>query len=344
MAQQLADTRSTHVRARGTLPLLQTVLDVDVMRASLGETSPTADGGGFVVSSARLIDCKKGHRGVIAYELERPPGGERFRVLGKHFGDPVQAKRVREIHLSLWSHVFRGATRLGVPEPFGWLPDLSLVLYLPVKGGYLDRAILAGRDDALRQAAQWLARLHESRLRLDRRLDLGNELVNVGKWADLVGAAYPEEALAAARISKHLRDRANTIQLEPTTPIHKDFHYRHVVVGQRLAVLDFDEMRQGDPSFDLAHFCTYLYLLCIRQGWPRSRFRTLERTFLDAYTRRSGWVRDDRFAYFAAYTCLKIARQLCLNVGVPPRPTGAERRRQLRAILEHGHALGASPA
>lgn len=342
MAQQLADPLSSHARVPGILPLLETVLDVDVMRARLGECSLSADGGGFMVTSARLIDYKEGQRGLIAYLLERSPGGERFRVLGKHFGDPVQAKRVREIQLSLSSDVFRGATRLGVPEPFGWLPDLSLVLYLPVEGRQLDRAILAGRADALRQAAEWLVRLHESRLRLDRRLDLGTELVNLGEWADVVGTAYPEEASAAEQISENLREGAVGIRLETGSPVHKDFHYRHVVVGERLAVLDFDEMRQGDPSFDLAHFSVYLRLLCIRLGWPPSRFRMLERLFLEAYVRRTGWARDERFAYFSAYTCLKIARQLCTTVGVPPMPTGAERQRQLRAILEHGQALGAA--
>jgi hypothetical protein len=342
VAQQLANPLTSRVRAPAALPLLETVLDVDVMRARLGESSPSAKGGGFVVTSARLIDYKEGQRGLIAYLLERSDGGERFRVLGKLFSDPVQAKRVREIQLSLSSDVFRDATRLGVPEPFGWLPDLSLVLFLPVKGRQLHRAILAGQVDALRQAAEWLVRLHESRLRLDRRFDLATELVNLGKWADVVGTAYPEEASTAGQISEDLREAAVGMRLETGSPVHKDFHYRHVVVGERLAVLDFDEMRRGDPSFDLAHFSTYLRLLCIRLGWPPSRFRMLERSFLEAYARRTGWARDERFAYFSAYTCLKIARQLCTTVGVPPMPTGAERRRQVRAILEHGQALGAA--
>lgn len=342
--QQLADRLSSHVRAPEALPDLETVLDVDVMSARLREFSPSGAGGGFVVTSARLIDYKEGCRGLIVYLLQRPADGERFRILGKHFGDPVQAKRVREIQLSLSADVFRGATRLGVPEPLGWLPDLSLVLYLPVKGRQLDRAILAGQVGALRQAAEWLVRLHESRLRLDRRFDLANELVNLGHWANVVGSAYPEEASAARKISKNLREGAVGVRLETGSPVHKDFHYRHVVVGERLAVLDFDEMRRGDPAFDLAHFSTYLRLLCIRLGWPPSRFRMLERSFLEAYARRTGWARDERFAYFSAYTCLKIARQLCMTVGVSPMPTGVEQRRQVRAILEHGRVLGGALA
>ena len=41
-------------------------------------------------------------------------------------------------------------------------------------------------------------------------------------------------------------------RLETRVLIHKDFHYEHGVVGERLAVIDFDEARLGNPTFDLA--------------------------------------------------------------------------------------------
>ena len=45
-----------------------------------------------------------------------------------------------------------------------------------------------------------------------------------------------------------------------------------------------------------------------------------------------------KFVYFYLYTCLKIARQLCLGVGPGPVPTGEERRRQAQMILRQGLA------
>jgi phosphotransferase family enzyme len=345
VAPELTNPLPRSLRPPASLPQLDTVLDLDVMLDWLRELAPLASDGGLVVSSARLIESKEGDRALVAYELERPAGGARFRVFGKLFGDLVQAKRAREVQLALWTQVFHHDTRLGVPEPIGWLPELSLVLYLPVAGQHLDDAILAGvAGDPLQEAAEWLVCLHESRLRLDRRLDLGNEFVSLARWADAVGRADPNEASRAAQILESLREAVVGIDFETGLPVHKDFHYRHVVVGNRLAVIDFDEMRYGDPSLDLAHFCTYLRLLCIRLGWPPSRFLMLEQPFLDAYASGTGWVRDERFAFFSAYTCLKIAWQLSAAVGVPPSPTGAERRRQVRAILEHGQALGASLA
>ena len=43
-------------------------------------------------------------------------------------------------------------------------------------------------------------------------------------------------------------------------------------------------------------------------------------------------------AAFYAYTCLKIAKQLCTVAGVLPRPHGEEEHRQAAAMLEEGGA------
>jgi aminoglycoside phosphotransferase (APT) family kinase protein len=105
-------------------------------------------------------------------------------------------------------------------------------------------------------------------------------------------------------------------------------------------VIDFDEMRYGDPAFDLAHFCANLHLLFCRRH-PSSQqsphqLATLQRAFLNAYAGQTGWVKDQRFVYFSLYTCLKIAKQLCTGRGPHPRPAGDERRRQVYRILEQG--------
>ena len=39
----------------------------------------------------------------------------------------------------------------------------------------------------------------------------------------------------------------------PAVPIHKDLHPGHVLVGDDVYVIDLDEARNGDPTFDVAH-------------------------------------------------------------------------------------------
>jgi aminoglycoside phosphotransferase (APT) family kinase protein len=122
------------------------------------------------------------------------------------------------------------------------------------------------------------------------------------------------------------------VALEEATAIHKDFHPGHVIVNGSVAVVDFDETRLGDPAFDVAHFCAYLHLVALRRGLA-ARQAELEAAFLEGYADRSGWEADGRFAFFRAYTAVKIAKQLAVGSGLRPRPTGGERERQARLVL-----------
>ncbi len=322
------------------LPLLAAVLDPDEMAPRLGEllASGGRNGRRARLASVELVAYRQGRRALIAYEVELPSDGDRLRVLGKHFADRAQARRVRETSLGLDGTPTDG--RFAIPQPLDWVPELSLVLYRPVTGRSFRDAIRArDADRFLRLAAESVAGLQASRLSLDRRFDLAAELRNLAIWVELVGAAHPDQESTALEVLEHLSKCGPDIAFELDVPIHKDFHYEHLVLGSRLSVLDVDEMRFGDPSFDPAHFCTYLNLLAARAGRSRRLAEAAERVFLEEYARQTGWRCDERFTYFCAYTCLKIAKQLCEIEGVAPRPTGPDQRDQVSAILEHGRSL-----
>jgi hypothetical protein len=212
-----------------------------------------------------------------------------------------------------------------------------MLLYLPVEGHFLDE-ILSG-DQALPWLALvgvWLGTLHRRHLPLPRQFHLATELVNTRTWAALIRYHYPDEAEAVTQITDYLQKRADILPFKLDVPIHKDFHYGHVIVNQKLQVIDFDEMRLGDPNFDVGHFCANLSLLACRQRSALWSFAKFQSAFLDVYAGFTGWVADERLVYFYAYTCLKIAWQLCNGYGPHPRPEGKERRRQVRQMLQQG--------
>ena len=93
-------------------------------------------------------------------------------------------------------------------------------------------------------------------------------------------------------------------------------------------VLDFRHQRQ--QKFDTLLGCR-LPAMADVLGRHRDRF-------LVAYSRQAGWHMDGRFPVFYAYSCLKIARQLCGGTGVLPRPYADEQRRQTSAMLAAGIA------
>jgi Phosphotransferase enzyme family len=313
---------------------LDALLDADAVAPALRAGLRLGTDVGVV--SIRPIVWKPESRALIAYTLEG--AAARVRVYGKHFANPERGARLYHTWLELQTTDF-GPTA-GVPRVEAWLPELSMVVYIPARGRPLDAGICAeGTAVPMRAAGEWLARLHSSSVRPARRFDLGRELANLRRWAERVAAIRPAHAASARRLVRGLEHRAREIPLAADVPIHKDFHYRHVVFGRRLTVLDFDEVRMGDPSFDLAHFCTYLVLLGARSRYARSRLPSLEREFLQAYAEHTGWTPDGRFEFFSAYTCVKIAKQLAQGTGVDPRPHGRDRDRQLGLILEHGCGL-----
>jgi hypothetical protein len=327
------------------LPVLQVALNVEAMTPKMEQLlRPLARGGSTpAITYAKLLAYKQGNRGLIHYEIAGTTYGERCLVYGKLYPELGQAEQACRTMQALWGDVFAGAREVGVPRALGCIADLSMLLYIPVEGQFLGDAL--GGDQALRYmdlAGAWVGALHRGKLSLDRRFNIANELVNLQAWAALVGHKHPDQAAAAARIAARLKELAGELAFESETPIHKDFHYGHIVVDGGLKVIDFDEVRLGDPNFDLAHFCANLHLLAYRLNESPYQFSALQSAFLSAYARATGWAPNDRFVYFYAYTCLKIAKQLCSMRGLRPRPEGEEQRRQVQLMLDQG--IGALPA
>src|SRR5215207_2576485 len=326
------------------LPVLEVALDpaqmtvqLEPLLAALARPGQTPS-----VTYAKLIAYKQGNRGLISYEVSGTEYGDGCVIFGKLYPELNQAERVCQTMQTLHDACFAAAARLGVPRALGCIPDLSMLVYVPADGQLLGDAL--GTDQALEymdMSGEWLGTLHSFPLAIEKHFRLATELVNCQAWAVLVGHKYPEQADAAQKIAKHLQDHASEMAFDTQSPIHKDFHYGHIVVDGDLKVIDFDEMRLGDPNFDLAHFCANLHLLAYRHADGPYQFSALQRAFLSAYARETGWTTNERFVYFYAYTCLKIAKQLCTVRGLRPRPEGDDQRKQLELMLDQG--IGSLP-
>jgi hypothetical protein len=317
------------VMSHDGLPLLRAALDPGTIRAALEGLLP----GVSDLRAGRVLSLQRGSRALVSYELASEEGTQR--VFGKLFSEPIRAERFQRTLTALWNEATARQLDIVVPRPLGWLPELNLVLYEPLDGPSLEGSVAAGDRHAMLRAGRGLAQLHSCRPPLDRRFDLSNELVNLDLWANTVSMMCPPEGWEAPALAKLLEQHAPGLRLGSDTPIHKDIHPHHLIVGPKLGVIDFDEMRWGDANFDVAHFCVYLHLAGVRSTDTSSTVG-LQRAFVEGYAGPHGWTLDERFLFFGVYACLKVARQLCAETGVAPIPTGAERRRQLRAILERG--------
>lgn len=300
----------------------------------------------LLVIDHELLDYKPSKRGLLSYTVVAHGARTSATVFGKIYADPSQLNRVAQMMQTLWTETFAGDPHCGIPQPLGVIPELAMLLYLPAEGEFLDEVMSSARADyAMALTGRWLATLHGSSIQTAKLFNLTSEVANLATWAALVGKSYPELAPLAQQAYHYLAEQAHRLPLLTQTPVHKDFHYRHVLVERGVKAIDFDEMRLGDPNFDLAHFCANLHLLAYRRHGTPHGLRALEQCFLEVYARQTGWSlratadgNRAKFVYFYLYTCLKIARQLCINVGPAPVPTGEERRRQLQMILSQGIA------
>ena len=306
---------------------LDTTVMTRLLRPLLGAASP-------VVTSAHLLGGKPGHRSVIEYHASGVSPGGPDRLIGKLYSDQRQAVRVHELMRHLRSDVFPPGGSFGVADPVGTLPRPAMAVYRPADGPFLDQV----QDEAQAcraawRAGRWLAALHHCGLVLDRRLDLPTEVANLRVWAGLVGERLPEAEPAARNLAERLAATADRLTMRTDVPIHKDFHYRHIVAGTPLVVIDLDEARMGDPAFDVAHFCANQRLLALRDHDGVPDAARLRSSFLEGYAHR---LPKRTLRFFYAYTCLKIAKQLATGRGPQPGPEGDAWQHQIRTMLRRG--------
>jgi hypothetical protein len=285
---------------------------------------------------------KPGKRGVIRYDLDQIECQKYFSVYGKLYPQPYLAERAYNVMKTLHDEVFHDAADLDVPEALGLLSNLSMLVFIPAEGkllgDYIAMRALDGDEviRAMELSGKWLAQLHTHQFPLEKEFKVENEIDSMREWAELISKKYPEERKAATHIADYLIQRTSELDFSARVPIHKDFHYEHILMGEGLKVFDFDEMRLGDPNFDLAHFCANFYLLAYRNQEHTAAFTDLQNHFLDAYSSETGWQWDEKFLFFYIYSCLKIAKQLCKFRGPRPWPEGDEQQAQVWLMIEQG--------
>ena len=170
-------------------------------------------------------------------------------------------------------------------------------------------------------AARWLARLHGSRLELDRRLDVDHEVANAVEWAATITQAMPSLATAAEAAVASLRSATTGLRVRTDVPIHKDFHHQHLVLGpDRLSVVDLDEARLGDAALDVAHFVAYLQLRAIRSGAPAGRVAAGPDLPRRVRAPRPAGPPTSASPSSLGTPAVKIAKQLAVGSGLRPRP------------------------
>jgi hypothetical protein len=282
-----------------------------------------------------VLSRSPGKRWVVRYRVALPTDSRPLPdLIAKLF---VAGDRAARSHHTLELLYPRCTETWRVPQPIAQLPELRMSVREAARGRRLDQLTGEPRRAAVIGAAGWLATLHRLDLDLERRLSIESESRKVLEWAAVIAERHAAAASRAERLAAQLASRARSITLSASVPIHKDFHYQHVFVdGGAVTVIDLDELRIGDPALDVAHFCANLFLLAAREASPGRAAESLASVFRAAYAEAKSDIPIERYDFFYAYTCLKIAKQLARGRGPAPVPSGGELARQLSMALDEG--------
>jgi hypothetical protein len=309
------------------------LLDPAAMTGVLERAVPAPRRSGpLIVDTATPLARSTGRRGVVRYAVRGLDGPQVSLVVGKTFADPVRAALL----VTTLELLAASGASTPVPEPLGHEPALGLVVLRHHAGTPLSRLPLPRVPAAVVAAAGWLADLHGRKAPLPRHLDLGQERRSAGEWAGVVGLAHPPLQAAALRLASAWPELLQGRRPAPEVPLHKDFHPEHVLVDPsdgRVAVVDLDEARLGDPAFDLGHACAYLDEAQARRSGREPGAdpagRAWSEVFLEAYAAAAGPVDPVALASWRGYAWLKIARQL--TSAAPPFQSAAGADRGARA-------------
>jgi aminoglycoside phosphotransferase (APT) family kinase protein len=295
---------------------LRRAVMADVLRQWLG---PQAE-----LLESRAVPCRyvPGKRCSFAIDLTLAPASdappERRRVVAKVYARDHGAN-VYEMLRALRSHGMADGGFL-VPEPIAYDPRWKLLFLSYAEGAVLRSLVLEGSDPLRRmeEAAHWLSAFHRCRVTTGRSFTFDDHVASLASERQRMAAVYPEADRRLERMLHRFAEGGAAVSGWTPGPTHRDFSPDHLVCdGPRLTAIDFDECRQYDPMFDVAHFWAHLRLLGLRHGGDTSRFDRLGEAFVAAYRAVSPEFSEGRVRFYRAIAFFKLAHIVAVVVRPP---------------------------
>ena len=298
------------------LPALQQALDTDVMLPYLAEAvALRRESSTHLTCSAEVLKHKAGRRCTIRYALhnrhehraETPAV-----IVGKLYRKRGSAKRVFERMRTLNNRRLDTRQQLCIPAPLLQIPEFGLLLQEYVEGVELRHVLLAehGEDRAFSLAAQWLANLHRTPppQGLEMR-PLQREVDKINDWCREIRPYLTVGDVVNLRQTQHCLHRlASRLPAYEPALIHRDFYPANAFWdGERIRVVDFDELSIGDPALDVAHFLAHLENLAYRSQRQANSFHREGTVFLESYLDANHIDLRVRLRFYKGYTLLKLA-------------------------------------
>ncbi|MEZ4732245.1 MAG: phosphotransferase [Caldilineaceae bacterium] len=237
------------------------------------------------------------HRPSVSPPSPPLPAATQSAILfGKAYYDDEGAESYRLMKL-LWQSNACRKGRLRIAQPVAYLAEARILWQMGLPGRTLFTYALGSPPFAslLAEAAAAVATLHATALPCARSTHLSDWLTQLQATAQLVCRVRPQVGCVLNTVVATLLRSAPQDVAEPQATLHGDLHLQNFLVdetqpwGQRVALIDLDNLSTGSPWRDLGSFCAGLYSRGLVEGKPLPLSRQTVATFCAAYAHHAAW-------------------------------------------------------
>ena len=204
---------------------------------------------------------------------------------------------------------FDACSDLRVPRPILYTRIPAFCLMEKAEGKLLRELVqeqeFSGKaNNAILGAARWLAKLHNSHLRINKIRSANDEMIAALKFRRALVRILPPIASSIDSICKELVRILKASKCDDFRLIHGDYNPSNILCSENnITVIDFPESCMGDPAFDVGYFIAQTKMSC---GFTRGT--AVCGTFLDKYLEDSNSAKDylqKRIGIYEAHTYLQ---------------------------------------
>jgi tRNA A-37 threonylcarbamoyl transferase component Bud32 len=207
---------------------------------------------------------------------------ERHAIFGKTFRTEL-AGRAWRVLKHLWES--EAGSRL-FPQPIAFQPEINTiwqngVVGMPLGEFYCDATLF---PDYIQKAGSAVAALHQIQTPFVDLFTRDEIIARLIRAARLISRTRPLRRRQLQSIVENLTDLSSAMGESPVCTLHGDLHLKNLfVTNDGIVLIDFDDLRRGDPMEDVGSFIAMLHYRGLIEGRSYCETEEVTRLFIQAY-------------------------------------------------------------
>jgi hypothetical protein len=275
------------------------------------------------------------HKRLVMRHLVQPGARQLYT---KSYAHPRGAL-VFAIAKQLWEHGRGDPDAFMIATPLAYLHESRTLVQEGLQGWrHLPYGDWVRATPCMRALGRGLARIHTSKVLVDSTWGPQQELARFEKVAHLVRRFEPRCGDALDVLRPLALRRVPALSAQHSVPIHGAFRLGQMLErDERVALVDLDGFRLGDPRSDLGSLVAQLHARVATERLEAAAASTATQVLLDAYAGDVPWKCDD--AALAWYVGLRLFSKHAMGPVNHMKEGACDR---IRALLEVSHRILAS--